>query len=121
METVCNDPNEIHRLFMIRLLKDDLKGALDLYHPEALFVPGPGKEAVSGREAIAEQLRSFMQIAPRMKLVDRSVYQASDTCFVAMRWRLEGGDPDRIHTAMDVIKRNPEGSWQFLLDNPFGV
>lgn len=116
----CMNPEEIHRQFIICLLKKDLDGALALYHPAALFVPGPNQDAVSG-EAIAAEIQKFMLVAPNMDLVDRSVYLADDICFVAMRWRMKNSDDGVVYSAMDTIKRNPDGSWQFLIDNPYGV
>lgn len=117
----CTNPEDIHRQFIICLLKKNLDGALALYHREALFVPGPNQEAVSGQDSLAIELTKFMQVAPRMELVDRSVYRTANTCFVAMRWKLKDAKNEEIFTGMDVITGNADGSWQFLIDNPYGV
>jgi ketosteroid isomerase-like protein len=116
---VCSDPADIHRHFIIALLKQDIDAALSLYHPRASFVPGADREPVSGNAAIRTQLEAFAEIASSMELVERSMTIADGHAQVKMRWRLS--TTDEVFTALDVLQKQADGRWLFLIDNPYGV
>ena len=114
----CQNPDDIHGLFIVALLKHDLDGALSLYADDAAFVVGAEGKAVRDRPAIREQLKKFETIASTMELVSKSVIPCGDVAQVVMRWRRS--DTGEQYTAIDVLRRNSEGHWQFLIDNPYG-
>ncbi len=116
---ICRDPAEIHRLFIIALLKKDIDAALSLYHEQAVFVPGPGEEAAQGHNVIRKQLEVFARIAPVMELVERSMTVANGIAQVKMQWRLAAAS--EVYTALDVLQRQPDGRWLFFIDNPYGA
>ncbi|BFM15530.1 hypothetical protein R50073_17130 [Maricurvus nonylphenolicus] len=116
---ICRDPAEIHRLFIISLLKQDIDGALSLYHMDAHFVSGPGTTTVSGHEAVREQLEVFATIAGDMKLVERTMTVAGDIAQVKMQWKR--ASTGEAFTALDVLQRQDDGRWLFLIDNPYGA
>lgn len=115
----CTDPHDIHSHFIVSLLKSRMDDALSLYHDQAAFVPGFGQEAVYGCTKILEQLEVFQKVASKMELVNKSLYVAGDSALVNMQWKITG--EDTVHTAMDVLIKNDDGTWQFLIDNPYGV
>ncbi len=116
---ICRDPLDIHRHFIIALLKRDIDAALSLYHPRASFVSGPGVEPVSGSTAIRTQLEAFAEIASSMELVERSMTLAVGHAQIKMRWRLS--TTGEVFTALDVLQQQTDGRWLFLIDNPYGV
>ena len=114
----CQHPDDIHGLFIVALLKNDVERALSLYADDAAFVIGPEGKKVQGKAAIREQLNKFEIIAPAMELVTKSVIPCGEVAQVVMRWRRS--DTGVEYTAVDVLRRNSAGHWQFLIDNPYG-
>ena len=116
----CSSPDKVHSYFIRALLNNDIDGALSLYHPNAVFVTGEGGAQVSGETEIRKQLLEFQEMAAVMELVSKSIYQADDSVLVVVNWKradIEGVS----YTAVDVLKKNNQGYWQFLIDNPYGV
>jgi ketosteroid isomerase-like protein len=58
-------PEDTIRSFSALLSEGDLNALVDLYEPEAAFVPRPGT-IVNGHDEIRESLRPFLAMQPRM-------------------------------------------------------
>jgi uncharacterized protein (TIGR02246 family) len=103
----------------------DIEGAMSLYEPEALFAPEPGR-GISGHAAIREALEGFAALRPRMDGTIAQVLEAGDTALVTNHWTLEGtgadGKPVRMSgTSSDVLRRQPNGRWLVLVDDPWSA
>src|SRR5262245_16137916 len=117
-------PEETIRSFSTLLGEGDLEAMVDLYEPDAAFVPQPGS-VVNGRDAIRESLRPFLAMRPRMTGAIERVVIAGDTALVANRWSLEGsgpgGEPIELGgVSADVLRRRGDGSWRIAVDDPWG-
>jgi ketosteroid isomerase-like protein len=62
---------------------------------------------------------------PELKLTPRKVLQAGDVALVVSDWTFSGKGPDGIlsvsGTSTDVMRRQADGTWRYLIDNPDGV
>ena len=101
----------------------DVEAALALYEPGATFVPEPGK-AVTGAEAIREVLYGFLALNPRLTIRVTQSIQSGDLALVCSRWTLKGTDPngtpvDLAGQGADIVRRQADGTWRFVVDNPF--
>jgi uncharacterized protein (TIGR02246 family) len=117
-------PEETIRSFSALLAKGDLEAMVDLYEPDAAFVPQPGT-VVKGRDAIRESLRPFLAMRPRMTGAIERVVIAGDTALVANRWNLAGSAPggepvELAGVSADVLRRRADGSWGIAVDDPWG-
>ena len=117
-------PEETIRSFSTLLAEGDLEAMVDLYEPDAAFVPQPGT-VVNGRDAIRESLRPFLAMRPRMTGAIERVVIAGDTALVANRWSLEGSGPEGepvelAGVSADVLRRRGDGSWGIAVDDPWG-
>jgi uncharacterized protein (TIGR02246 family) len=117
-------PEHVVELFATMLNAGDLRGALALYEPHALFAPRPG-DWVSGLNAIESALRPFLTLKPALTGEIRTTVHAEGVALVANEWRLVGTQPDgdeiRMHAvSTDVLRRHRDGSWRILIDNPWG-
>ena len=124
MNAATPTPDSTIRRFASLLADGDLDALVDLYEPDAAFVPQPGKP-VSGREAIREALRPFLALAPSMTADIERVLVGGDSAFVANRWTLSGTQPDGSSVELagvsaDVLRRRPDGSWGIAIDDPWG-
>jgi ketosteroid isomerase-like protein len=52
----------------------------------------------------------------------RSVYENGDIALIKSIWKYESekGEVEQ-GTAIEVLKKNNEGVWVYIIDNPFGV
>ncbi|HEX2104958.1 MAG TPA: nuclear transport factor 2 family protein, partial [Solirubrobacteraceae bacterium] len=116
---------EVPAAFADRLGAGDLDGALALYEPQATFAPQPG-EQVSGHEAIRGALAQFAALRPTLTGEVEKVLEADGVALVANRWTLTGTGPDGAPLEMggvsaDVMRRQPDGTWRILVDDPWGA
>ena len=118
-------PEEVDRLFAEALHAGDLGGLVALYEAEAILVPQPGQLA-TGIDEILEVLGGFIALKSRMKVEVRKVMPTGDIALTHSEWSLKGTAPDGSAISMggksaDVIRRQPDGTWLVLIDNPFGT
>jgi len=120
-----NTPQEMMDTFFERFSAHDIEAVLALYEPNAVFVDEPGK-VVQGTDAIRESLTAFMAMKPNLKLVKHETLASGDIETNFVKWTLTGTGPDGEPVSMegaavDVIRRQPDGGWKFVIDNPWGV
>jgi ketosteroid isomerase-like protein len=103
----------------------DLDGLTALYEPEAVLVPQPGA-VVEGSAAVRESLRWFLDRKGRITLDTKLVLRVGDLTYMSNRWSLTGGTmPDGSPaelgaTTAEVARRQPDGSWLYVIDNAWG-
>jgi uncharacterized protein (TIGR02246 family) len=108
-----------------RCLSDgEVEAALGLYEVDAAFVPNPGT-TVHGLDAIREALEGFAALKPTLTGEIRSVVEADGVALVLNDWALTGVQPDGAPIEMaglsaDVVRRQADGSWLVLIDDPWG-
>ena len=112
----ASTPQEIHSLFERAFNTGDVEGILALYEPGAVLVTG-GK-SVTGHDAIRDAYKSFLSGGARMKLETRAVIESSEGLAVLHgAWSL--GPPSSTQgLSTEVVRRQPDGSWMFVIDNP---
>jgi uncharacterized protein (TIGR02246 family) len=124
MTTTAPSPEDTITRFSALLAEGDLNALVELYEPDATFVPRPG-EVVRGRPAIAAALQGFLALEPRMSADVERVLTAGETALVANRWSLSGTQPDGSvielgGVSADVLRRRSDGSWGIAIDDPWG-
>ena len=119
-----SSPAAVVDAFSARLAEGDLEGALALYEPDATFAPQPGQQ-VTGIDAIRPALEQFIALKPTMTGSIEKVMEAGGVALVVNRWSLSGTGPDGTPVEMtgvssDVMRRQDDGSWRILVDDPWG-
>jgi uncharacterized protein (TIGR02246 family) len=109
-------PQEVHVLFERAFNAGDVEAILALYEPGAILVTGG--ESVTGQDAIRAAFIGFLSAGARMKLDTRAVIESSEGLAVLHgEWSL--GPPSGTHgLSTEVVRRQPDGSWKFVIDNP---
>ena len=102
-----------------------LDEVVDLYEANASLVVEPGK-TVSGSAAIREAMAGFIALKPTLTSEHHLTVAADDLALVSTNWSLEGTGPDgkpmtMRATSTDVMRRQADGSWKVIIDNPYGV
>jgi uncharacterized protein (TIGR02246 family) len=111
------------RIFQDAVNAGDLEGLLSLYEPDAVFVSAPD-EVARGSVAIRQVWASLLALGGRFELTTKTRHQVGDIALKAAEWKLESTDPDGNPMTLSgvvaaVHRRQLDGSWRLLIDNPF--
>ncbi|HXE98035.1 MAG TPA: SgcJ/EcaC family oxidoreductase [Dongiaceae bacterium] len=116
-------PEEVDQLFVQAFSAGDLEALVALYEPDAALVPQSG-QAVMGIEAIRNALQGFLSLCGEFRVDVKSVVETGDLALVRSDWSLIGTAPggclvNLSGRASEVVRRQPDGSWLYIIDNPF--
>ena len=103
----------------------NLDSLLTLYEPGAAFATRPG-DLSHGLPGIRHALNGFVEMKGELDLEVTRVLEAGDLALVTTVWSFLGTDPDGQPAKLaarsaDVLRRQPDGSWRFVIDNPWGT
>jgi len=118
----ATQPDQIIGLFATRFNAGDVEGLIALYEAGASIIPDPAAGAVSGTAAIREALQPFVAMGGTLTILASSSTQSGDIALTHSSWRLEapGADPMES-TSAEVARRQPDGTWLYVVDNPWGA
>lgn len=114
----------VDEIFQQAMNTCDLEMAMSLYDENAVFVQAPGEPELRGKEKIREALRQFQSMKPELKVEVMQFVEADDVAFFTLKWEIKGTTPDgeEINVSSydgNVVKRQADGSWKTIIDNPF--
>jgi ketosteroid isomerase-like protein len=103
----------------------NLAGMIELYEPDSAVVSEPGGVVVSGPPALKENLEGYLSLAGQIDLRLLRCIQSSDLAILYSGWTMNGHAPDGSEVSMkgltsDVVRRQEDGTWLLVIDNPFG-
>lgn len=111
-------PEQLAHNFAQAFNQRDLATILTLFEPEAVLAPQPG-QAVSGADSLRGALAGFLGLNAVFDLNVRRVLSAGDTALIIGDWRL--AEAGLAGTTADVARRDADGVWRYVIDNPFGT
>tara|TARA_R110002074_G_scaffold67220_2_gene158431 strand:+ start:6818 stop:7207 length:390 start_codon:yes stop_codon:yes gene_type:complete len=102
----------------------DIEGILATFEPNGVLVGKPGMLA-QGTPALREAFKHFMAINPQISVTDHDVIQADDLALHSSAWKITGQAPDgstieQSGLSVVVLRKQPDGRWLMVIDNPFG-
>jgi ketosteroid isomerase-like protein len=116
-------PQQFYDTFAERLFAGDIEALLQYYEPDGVLLGAPG-EVTAGAENLRAVLLQFIALKPTFAPVVREVIEAGDTLLVSAPWTLTGTSPDGPVTlggvTTDVLRRRPDGTLRYLIDQPWG-
>jgi len=124
MPTSPTSPEACDRLFVEHFNAGDLDALLSLYEPACSLVRRDGSLA-RGHAEIREVLGRLIAVsAPMRSDIVKVVPGGHDLAMVYNDWRMSGqradGQPvEAGGKALEVVRRQPDGTWRFILDDPY--
>jgi uncharacterized protein (TIGR02246 family) len=117
-------PEQIHRLFEEAFNAGDIDQLMRLYEPDAVLVPQPGSVA-NGSQQVREALEGYLALGGRITLDTKLVLTVGDLAYLSNAWSLHGTGPDGGPltlgaTTAEVARRQPDGTWLYVIDNAWG-
>jgi uncharacterized protein (TIGR02246 family) len=116
-------PEECDRLFGEYASAGDVEALVSLYEPGASLTQADGSVAV-GHDAIRASLASFAGASLKMHMNVVKAVRSGDLAVLTNDWRAVGHAPDGTPfeisgRAIEVVRRQPDGSWRFVVDDPY--
>lgn len=117
-------PENFYELWAEAFNRADLEKLAGLYEEDcALRLPGAGP-VIEGKKGLREAFSQFMSLKGRMDFGPVTVIRAGDLALLHAHWSLRGTEPGRPAqmrgTTADVLRRQPDGSWKAVIDDPDG-
>jgi uncharacterized protein (TIGR02246 family) len=115
----ADTPEEICRLFKQYMAQGDLESLVSIYDPEAVFLSESG-EVRKGRHAIREQLAALAAVKAVFDFDIRQIIHSGEIALMHTRWKVSSPQPRSVY-AIEVARRQADGSWCWLIGDPFTV
>jgi ketosteroid isomerase-like protein len=118
-------PEQVLESIVTGINTGDLESLMPLYENNAAFATQPGSLA-PGAAGIGEALNGFISLNGKLDLDVTRVLEVDDLALVVGVWSFDGTGPDGepVHLEAqnaDVLRRQPDGTWRFVIDNPWGT
>jgi len=118
-------PEQVLKAVVDGINTGNLDALVQLYEPEAAFTSQPGSLS-RGSEGIRQSLSAFVAMKGTLDLEVTRVLEAGGLALVAGTWSFTGTGPDGAPLTLsgrnaDVLRRQADNSWRFVIDNPWGT
>ena len=118
-------PDEMPAAFEQAFNTGDINQVLARYESDAVLVPQPG-QVVRGLATIDEALQGFLALKLPIRLERKRVLTMGDLALASSSWKLSGNGPDGTRVDLganttEVIRRQADGTWRYVIDDPFSI
>ena len=110
-------PQDVHILFFDAFNRADVEALVALYEPNALLVTGNG--LALGHDAIRKAYETIVVDGARMELTTYTVLESAEgLAMLHASWTYHRGGSASPGLSTEVVRRQPDGSWLFVIDEP---
>jgi ketosteroid isomerase-like protein len=118
-------PEQVLQTIVTGINSGDLDSLMPLYETGAAFASEPGSLA-HGAPGISEALTGFISMNGELDIEVTRVLEVDDLALVTGVWSFNGTGPDGEPVQLaarnaDVLRRQSDGTWRFVIDNPWGT
>ena len=120
---MSNAPSTLHAAFEAAFNSGDADAVTALYEPGAVLMSRPG--LLSGLDAIRESYRGILAVKPEIHVETLGMLETGEgIALLHGRWTKKGIGEDGAEIrsegrSTEVVRRQADGRWLFLIDNPF--
>jgi len=123
--TSTSTPEQVLEAIVEGINSGNLDSLMPLYESKAAFATEPGSLA-HGAPGVREALAGFISMNGTLDLEVTRVLEVDDLALVTGVWSFDGtgpdGEPVRLEASnADVLRRQADGGWRFVIDNPWGT
>ncbi|MFI9646278.1 YybH family protein [Streptomyces sp. NPDC052040] len=119
------DPLVISHVFNERCNSGDLDGLLALYEPDAVMVDEAGRTH-RGTDELRAFFAGMLAMRPAVRTLAVTVVVNGSVAQSSTHWQLDVAAADGTVTrteghAAELFRRQPDGTWRVVIDNPYGA
>src|SRR5437773_261960 len=100
------------------MAEGDIEALLGIYDPEAVILTPTGE--VKKGQGLREQLARSAAAKTQFDFNIRQVIQSGDIALMHTDWKVSSPQ-HRFVYAIEVARRQPDGTWRWLIGDPFTV
>jgi len=121
---IATSPEQAVELLDQAFQKKDMEAVLSFYEEAAVVVGAPGK-TLRGADALRTFFEEAMRSGASARQLKTWTIKADGIALFVSRWVLsttaQGQDAgERSFVATTVFRKQPDGGWRILIDNPVG-
>jgi len=103
----------------------DLDGAMSCFDEEAIYVTEPGN-FVRGKQLIRIAIEKFCAMKPDLQAQRAAGFEIGEIASWVDEWSMKASFLDGTTIEMkgissDILKKQADGNWAYLVDNPYGA
>jgi len=120
------NPSDVYSTLLKSFNAGDVDATVACYESQACFMSRSGRTARGAME-LRDVYRVTFSNKPQIKFRVRKVVPAGDDlALVVVEWRSKAvSSVGEVRlwagTATNIVRRQPDGSWKLVLDNPYGI
>ncbi|MFI5419915.1 MAG: YybH family protein [Nitrososphaerales archaeon] len=120
-------PEDCDRLIVEAIEKGDIESSVALYESDAVLFTGPD-ELIKGQDAIRKQNEKSIALKSKFIIHNIKTVMSGDGSIATTRMKITSIDVDPkngkevryLMNTLEVVRKQPDGSWRFVIDDPFG-
>ncbi len=114
-------PEDIHPAVQDRFNAADVDGLVALYEPQAVML-GPDHQPAVGLDAIRANWAGLIEMGGTdMALTTVYCVERDDLALLRNDYTVRFGDSPVNGSTAEVVRRQPDGTWLYVIDHPFGA
>ena len=120
------NPDGADEYFLHCVRNGDVKNAMTCFDPEAVYIDKEGN-IISGLANIQQVVTNLCEMKPDITVYEHKVAPVgNDLMYWLDKWEMTGTDSKGNFINMkgasaNMMRRNSEGNWLWLVDNPFAA
>ncbi len=119
-------PEDCDILIGDALSAGDVDAIMELYEPGACFVADPDADAVTGTNNLRQMFEGMIASKPKVSATVTKVVQADEIAILYSKWTATSTDENgQTQTdsgaGTEVVRRQADGTWRFVIDHPTGA
>ena len=116
-------PGQMNEAFARAFNSRNMDELLALYEPNAVLRVDGTERTLAGLDAIAGELKQFLQVPGTMTSKNNFCVESGDLALLRADWELSGPDGTAIvsGSSAEVVRRQPDGSWLYVIDHAMGA